>query len=198
MVKLSARSDVLFSGRLIRRMIFGRWGCTASQCPKGFGRYLAAAVGHRPAGLNAILMVHSYLEQGKGATGVVHRNSTGRFCGGRAQWYTHCLDALTMEALAVRDGLAFARDRGVKCLHLETDSQEFVNLWEAGVNQRSRIAPIIRETGELSRCFTSFKCRSCNQVAHTLAKQVSGDNRMEEWQIAPSCVGHLITADYNP
>ena len=49
-----------------------------------------------------------------------------------------------MEALAVRDGLAFARDRGVQCLHLETDSQEFVKLWEAGVNQRSRIAPIIR------------------------------------------------------
>ena len=38
-----------------------------------------------------------------------------------------------------------------------------------------------RESRELSLCFSAFKLlyssRSCNRVAHTLAKQVSGDTR---------------------
>ena len=78
-----------------------------------------------------------------------------------------------------------------------------MKLWAAGMVQRSRIAQvIIRESRELSLCFSAFKLlyssRSCNRVAYTLAKQVSGDNRMEEWQLAPSCVDHLITVDCNP
>ena len=107
-----------------------------------------------------------------------------------------------MEALACRDGMAFAREKGVQRLILETDSQEFVKLWEAGVIQRSRIAPIIRETRDISVHFSDFKLvyssRSCNRVAHTLAKQVSEDSRMGEWQFAPSCVAHLMTADCSP
>jgi hypothetical protein len=32
----------------------------------------------------------------------------------------------------------------------------------------------------------------------TLAKQVSMDTRLGEWQYAPSCVAQLVTADCNP
>lgn len=53
-----------------------------------------------------------YQDLGQGAVGAVLRDSTGMFGGGRAQWYCHGLDALTMEALACRDGMAFAREKG--------------------------------------------------------------------------------------
>jgi len=73
----------------------------------------------------------------------------------------------------------------VSLLILETDSQEFVKLWKEGANQRSRIASIIRQTRELSSSFVyfsvTFTSRACNRVAHVLAKQVSGDNRLGEW-----------------
>jgi hypothetical protein len=86
-------------------------------------------------------------------------------------------------------------------IHLEADSQELVKLWEAVTNQRSRIAPIIREIRELSMCFSAFNLmytsRSYNRVAHTLAK-VSGDNRLGEWQSTPACVVHLLAVDCNP
>jgi hypothetical protein len=53
------------------------------------------------------------MEMRRGATGVVLRDAAGSFGGGHAQWYPNGQDALTMEALAIRDALAFARDRGV-------------------------------------------------------------------------------------
>jgi hypothetical protein len=63
-----------------------------------------------------------------------------------------------------------------------------VKLWKEGENQRSRIATIIKETWENSSGFTAFFVvfvyRSCNPVTHTLAKQVSSENRLGEWQLA--------------
>lgn len=142
-----------------------------------------------------------YPGKGQGATGAVLRDADGQITGGIAQWYDHGLDALTMEAWALRDGMTFARNKGVQRLHIETDSQELVKLWAAGGNQRSRIAPIIMDARELRTFFSAFKLsyssRSCNQVAHSLAKQVSGDNRVVEWHVTPPCVFHLISADCN-
>lgn len=54
-----------------------------------------------------------YSRLGEGATGSVLRDVSGTFLGGRATWYRHGLDALTMEALAFRAGAAFAQERGV-------------------------------------------------------------------------------------
>lgn len=89
-----------------------------------------------------------------------------------------------MDAIAVRDGAAFARAKGVLRLELETDNQELVKLWKNGACQRSRIAPIIREAREICLCFIDFALmftsRSCNRVAYTLAKQASGEDRLGE------------------
>ena len=81
--------------------------------------------------------------------------------------------------------MAYARSRGIQNLHVETDSQELVKLWGMGELQRSRVSPIIREIRELCTVFHAFSLvyanRSCNHVAHTLAKQVSKGNRVGEW-----------------
>jgi hypothetical protein len=110
-----------------------------------------------------------YPDQGQGASGVALRNDSGLFVGGRARWYTHGLDALTLEALACRGGAVLAQDKGFNDL-----------FWRlTGANQRSRIASIIRETREISSSFVDFffvmfTSQSSNRVA-LLAKQVSGD-----------------------
>jgi ribonuclease HI len=135
------------------------------------------------------------------ATGAMIRDQTGTFRGGRAQWRAVCLDALTMEATAFKEGIILPRDLGVKRIQCETDSQELVKLWEMGERQRSCISLIIREIRGLSNIFQSFSLmyvhRSCNHVAHALAKQVSDSIRVGEWHSAPTCIVSLLTEDGN-
>ena len=138
---------------------------------------------------------------GQGATAVVLRSDDGSFGGGRARWYPHGLDALMMEAIACRDGLQFAREKGVLRLQNEMDCQELVKLWALGSNQRSYITPIIRDIVEISSGFLDFTLmyapRTCNRVAHVLTKQVSDEVRLGEWHIAPTCIDHLVTEECN-
>jgi ribonuclease HI len=129
------------------------------------------------------------------------RDDQGRFVRGVAKWYDHCLDALTMEATACRDGLVMALQLGVQKIWLETDCQEVIRLWTADDNQRSSIGTILKEIRELSLLFQefnfSFVARSCNEIAHTLAKQVTGEIRVGWWSYAPACVSNLLISDCN-
>ena len=74
-----------------------------------------------------------------------------------------------------------------------------MKLWEAVDTQRSSIYPILKEIKDRSAAFFEFSLmyanRSCNQVAHVLARHVSDDIRMGEWHSAPSCVLRLLTED---
>ena len=73
------------------------------------------------------------------------RDEARGFVQGGAQWYGHGLDAPTMEALACRDGLVLAQQAGALKVWLESDCQESVHLWNAGENQRSHVATLLRE-----------------------------------------------------
>lgn len=83
-----------------------------------------------------------------------------------------------------------ARHIGVQKVWLEIDSQEVLHLWQAGKNQRSSVEAFMEEIRALSADFQEFKfsyvTRSCNEVAHTLAKQVTGDTRIGWWSYAPA------------
>jgi hypothetical protein len=82
---------------------------------------------------------------------------------------------------------------------METDYQELANMWARGGNQRSHVAPIIRDIIELSSGFNDFTLmyasRSCNRVAHVLTKQLTDVNRLGEWQSASTCIHHVLTED---
>jgi hypothetical protein len=140
-------------------------------------------------------------ETRRGASGMVLRNDQGAFVGAQATAYPHCLDALTVEAYACRDGMSLAERYGINRLHIETDCHEFGALWESRDDGRSVIAPIIMEICELKSCFQEFRLsyasRLCNKVAHVLAKQVTGSETVV-WQEAPLCVHSLLLADCNP
>lgn len=142
----------------------------------------------------------AFYQDGSGATGAV-RDHHGGFKGGVARWYDHCVDALTMEELAFRDGLILVKNHGVTRVSFETDCQELVNLWLMKADQRSSISAIIKEIQELSCSLISFSLsytsRVCNLASHVLAKQVSSVCVMGEWHQAPSCVHQTLVSDCN-
>jgi len=111
-----------------------------------------------------------------GASGAVVRDDQGRLLGGCAKWYTYALDALSMEAIACKDGMELARTLGTQQLIVETDCQELVKLWQADVAQRSIIYPILQQMRDISLSFSGFNLvyvsRSCNRLAHEGAKLV--------------------------
>jgi ribonuclease HI len=144
----------------------------------------------------------SFVEmEGRGATGMVLRDQDGRVCGGRAKWYDHCLDALSTEAMACRDGLRYAIDRGVQRLQLETDCKAVVNLWEKRQHQNSEVGPLLQQIEALSRSLVDFSfiysSRSCNMLAHECAKLVSRNNPVEEWLVPPPGLWAIINTDCN-
>lgn len=69
-----------------------------------------------------------------------------------------------MEALACKDGVILAAERGAQPLQIETDSQELVKLWEAVDNQRSHITPILREIKDHSAPFLFFFFSICQPL----------------------------------
>jgi hypothetical protein len=104
-----------------------------------------------------------------------------------------------MEAIACRDGLNLARRVGVQKVMLETDCLELINLWFKRDTQRSIIDPLLKEIDAIRLAFQEFSfCyinRSCNKVAHILAKQVSDTHRLEMWYVTPECVSDLVMSE---
>lgn len=105
-----------------------------------------------------------------GASGAVVRDDQGRPLGGAAKWYSYCLDALSMEAFACKDGMELARTSGIQKLIVQTDCQELVKLCQADEAKRSINYPILQQMRVLSLSFSSFNLvfinRSCNRFAH--------------------------------
>jgi len=75
-------------------------------------------------------------------------------------------------------------------------------LWALGDNQRSCLAPILREIREISLCFIDFNLmhasRVCNRIAHKVAQQATDDHRVVEWHVVPTCIINLLAEECNP
>jgi hypothetical protein len=76
-----------------------------------------------------------------GAGGVARSHST--LLGAWSKPYPGVRDPLITEALALRDGVLFARLRGYLKVVMETDCLEVVNLWNTRHDSRSVVAPIV-------------------------------------------------------
>jgi hypothetical protein len=102
-----------------------------------------------------------------GAGGVARTAST--FLGAWSKPYFGETDPLIAEAMALRDGVIFARLRGFQKVVMEV-----VNLWNDRHGARSVVTPILLDIGELSLSFDSFVInhvtRSANTPAHLCAK----------------------------
>ncbi|RLM69669.1 hypothetical protein C2845_PM17G04900 [Panicum miliaceum] len=138
----------------------------------------------------------------KGSTGVVIRDHAGTLCGAQAKWHENCADAPTMDAIACKEGLEFARQCGVQRVHLETDCLEFVQLWKLDGMQWSMIMPVMQEVKDLSHSFQEFVIsyvgRKCNRVAHEFARQVFGTSMFGVWlHESPTTLPELLEQECN-
>jgi hypothetical protein len=78
----------------------------------------------------------------KARAGGIARNTSG-FIGAWSKPYPGVTDPMIAEALALRDGVIFAKLRGFTQVVMETDCKEVVDLWDSRVGSRAIIAPIL-------------------------------------------------------
>ena len=122
MVKLACRFAKQFCGCVIQRLIFGK--CFTHKKSNRQGCCLDG--NHQRKDWIKCNSDDAFYSDGSGATGAVLRDHHGWFKGGSARWYATCMDVLTIEALACRDGLILEKKIGTTRVLLETDCQELV------------------------------------------------------------------------
>jgi ribonuclease HI len=136
-------------------------------------------------------------ESGKAAVGVVIRDASGHplFSAGRR--VLHCRDAEEAEAWACLEGIRLARRWPDKHFTLETDCASVVGKLQAANEDKSLIAPIIRDTLREARLLRGVSLRKIwreqNKVAHSLPQLAM---RSGGYQVSfsnpPECVMNLI------
>jgi ribonuclease HI len=128
------------------------------------------------------------LDARKCGAGGVARTASG-FVGAWSKPQEGVTDPLVAEALALREGVLFAKLRGFAQVVMEVDCLEVVDLWVTRQASRSLIAPILFEVEELARDFTSFCIkhvkRHSNHSAHLCAKLACTLGVSECWMSSP-------------
>ena len=101
----------------------------------------------------------------------------------------------------MRDGVLYAKLRGLNKVVMEMDCKEVVDLWKTCHNSRSVVAPILLEIGDLSASFSSFiiqhTSRLSNLPAHLCAKRACSLQVTEAWtNDVPTFLVSSHMADY--
>ena len=108
---------------------------------------------------------------------------------------------LTAEAIACRDGLLLAKLVQAVHVHLDTDSEVLIELWQTRKYNRVVIWPVLNEIQELMGSFSSlsfkYVSRKANLAAHVTTKHASPAQPMCSWHSqAPAyvipCIQHDI------
>jgi hypothetical protein len=98
-------------------------------------------------------------------------------------------DPLIVEAMALREGVIFAKLRGCTRVMLEVDCLEIVDLWDSRAGSRAVVAPILQDIEGLSSLFSSFSIshviRSSNTAAHICAKHACTVDVTAVWMDYP-------------
>lgn len=113
----------------------------------------------------------------KGGGGVVLRDHDGAFGGAAARFFPDSSKPEMVELLACRKAIQFAAAMGVQKLQVELDCKEAVRMINNPNKDLSMSGPIVEDIKGLVKawrdCRISWKRRSANRAAHTLAKAAS-------------------------
>jgi ribonuclease HI len=113
-------------------------------------------------------------DSGKGATGVVIRDSSGSCIAAMQTFLAHVVDAPMAEAYAFRDGLTLAQQIGVHNFTVQTDCAQVVETMKNGGFSATSSAAIYDDCTILWSGFGKVSIEHCNreanQVAHELAR----------------------------
>ncbi|XP_075665698.1 uncharacterized protein LOC142635428 [Castanea sativa] len=139
-----------------------------------------------------------FKETGSCGIGVVIRNEKGQIMGALCRRLEVPLGALEVEAMAVEEGVHFARDLCLNQIVVESDSLGVVNsLCNPGMSQSS-IRKVVEGTRLDLRCFEAWEVvhtrRGCNTAAHILARNAKFVNNSVIWveDIPPMIVDQVI------
>ncbi|KAL5854145.1 hypothetical protein ACOSQ4_003947 [Xanthoceras sorbifolium] len=132
--------------------------------------------------------------------GVVIRDYESRVIAAMASSLSSMVSVECAEGLAMLEGLKLAVDVGVSHCVVETDAASLVSLVVNKLTPRSDIGLIVSDLLSLSFSFADcsfvFRPRSCNLVAHGLAKfRVMGNSPKVWFEVTPPCVEVLVTSD---
>lgn len=121
--------------------------------------------------------------------------TTSSFVAAWSKPYSDVSDPLIAEALALRDGVIFAKLRGFSRVLVETNCSKMVQLWHLRRFSRSIVAPVFLEINELALSFLSFDIqhvmRNANLSTHLCAKHASTLGVTDCWMDSPP--GFLMT-----
>ena len=114
-----------------------------------------------------------FSDEGVGATSVVLRDGSGSFIAAQCKFLPVAVDAITSEAMAMRDGLVFANSLGFSCLEAESDSLQVINFCTGQTRWWDEAAALFAECVDLGtsigKVIYKHCLRSCNRAAHVLA-----------------------------
>ena len=68
-----------------------------------------------------------FADEGLGATSAVLRDDRGNFIAAQCKFIPHAANVITVEAMAMRDGLEFANSLGLNQVDAESDSLQVIN-----------------------------------------------------------------------
>ncbi|KAM3271769.1 hypothetical protein ACQJBY_042149 [Aegilops geniculata] len=135
-----------------------------------------------------------------GATGAIARDDTGQFLAAASWVLPHINSAVSLEILAIRNGLYLAAHIGCSKVIVESDSQlalEAVEKFESYLGQE---AAIVMECNELKANYASVSFDNCtreaNAIADCLAKSSFNSKSSSMWDATPpDFISQLIVTD---
>ncbi|XBI20563.1 hypothetical protein VPH35_061828 [Triticum aestivum] len=139
-----------------------------------------------------------FADEGLGATSAVLRDDRGNFVAAQCKFIPYAADAITTEAMSMRDGLAFANSLGFNRIEAESYSLEAINFCTGHTRWWDEAATLFAECVDIGTMIgkVTFKhcLRSCNQVAHVLANHSYCNKSSFSWLNEPPdiVVGKLV------
>jgi ribonuclease HI len=139
-------------------------------------------------------------ENNHGGGGVIVRDHHGAHIACASHFFPYVDDPERAELLACRKGVRLAKELGVSRINLEMDCAGAVSKLNHQELDRSAHGPLVEDIklllGEFEEVVVTHARRSCNGVAHRLAKEGCGNNLNEVWLGAPpEFVMNLVVSD---
>lgn len=137
-------------------------------------------------------------EEGSGATAAVIRDDRGRFLAAQCKFIQYAADVVTIEAMAMRDGLNMVNAMGFNRVEAESDSLSVVNYCQCQEKWWDAAAAIFVECIDsatlVGKVIFKHIFRDANCVAHELAKFSFCNKYDRSWSDEPPgfLISHLV------
>ncbi|XP_031097101.1 uncharacterized protein LOC116001361 [Ipomoea triloba] len=152
-------------------------------------------------GINDGVIIHVdaavFSDREEGYVSAVVHGSDGGYLAARNCSVRSLRNPILAEAMAVKEALSWAKDRGWHKVVLYSDCQLVCNLLKSSLPNNSYVGCIVRDCVSLKRYFVDvsfhYIARSANTLAHVLARATASQSGPGVWFSSfPNCIQHLL------